>query len=176
LETKRLVIRRFDPDDVDDYYSFASDPQVTKYLRWGPHQSKEFTRDYMSEVLHAYENGSDTPWGIQLKGANRIIGAVHVMDFDNLHRKANIGVLIAKAFWRIGYAEEALKAVFGYCFSDYSVNRMEAFCVLENLKAIGLAESLGMKCEGVLRQYLFQKGEFRDFKLFSLLAGEWTTM
>lgn len=42
LETDRLVLRRFVPEDAADMYrNWASDPEVTKFLTWPPHSSVE---------------------------------------------------------------------------------------------------------------------------------------
>jgi RimJ/RimL family protein N-acetyltransferase len=34
-------------------------------------------------------------------------------------------------------------------------------------------ENIGMKQEGVLREYLFQKGAFRDFGVYSVLKRDY---
>lgn len=41
LQTVRLVLRGATDGDVEDIFEYASDPDVTRYLRWGPHQSQE---------------------------------------------------------------------------------------------------------------------------------------
>lgn len=173
LDTARLIIRKYTIDDVDDYFIFASDPKVTKYLRWGPHPRKSFTSDHINEVLQKYESDFDTPWGIENKKTNRIIGTIHAMDFDSFHRKVSLGIVIAREFWGNGYAKETLKSVFNFCFVDFNINRIETYVVSENQRAVDLMQNAGMVCEGVLRQYSYQKGELKDFKLFSLLAQEY---
>lgn len=42
LETKRLILRPFFLNNVNDYFNFASDPEVTKYLHWNPHHDREY--------------------------------------------------------------------------------------------------------------------------------------
>ena len=40
LETDRLFLRRLLPEDADMMYAnWASDPQVTRFLRWEPHKN-----------------------------------------------------------------------------------------------------------------------------------------
>lgn len=173
LESENLFIRKFEIDDVEDYYLFASDPEVTKFLRWGPHESKDVTLEYVKELLSRYIEGEDASWGIELNKTGSIIGLIHVMDFNSIHRKASIGIVLARKFWSSGYAKEALQIVLHHCFDKYNLNRIEAFCVIENQRAIDLAEKLGMKYEGILRQSSYQKGELKDFIVYSMLANEY---
>jgi len=45
LETDRLVLRPFKETDVEDmYYNWASSDQVTRYLTWPTHTSKDITK------------------------------------------------------------------------------------------------------------------------------------
>lgn len=40
LETKRLILRRFEIEDANAMYkNWASDLEVSKYLTWPPHSS-----------------------------------------------------------------------------------------------------------------------------------------
>ena len=39
IETPRLLLRRLLPEDAPQMYAnWASDPEVTRYLRWEPHK------------------------------------------------------------------------------------------------------------------------------------------
>ena len=45
LETDRLILRKFTPEDAEDMYeNWASDPEVTKYLTWPVHTSVDVTK------------------------------------------------------------------------------------------------------------------------------------
>jgi ribosomal-protein-alanine N-acetyltransferase len=169
LVTEQLRLRPFTLGDVDDYFLFASDPEVTQYLRWGPHPDREYTRDYLQGVLEAYAAGSDSPWGIELKAERRIVGIMHLMALDRLHRKAHIGFVLARPYWKQGYVTEAVQAVLKYGFTKMELNRIEAYCLPENMDALRVLERLGMQREGLLRQYAWQKDAFRDFYLYALL-------
>lgn len=172
LETQRVVIRSLALEDVDGYFAFASDPEVTKYLRWGPHLDRDCTAGYIQGVLDAYANGKDSPWGIELKAEKKVIGSIHLMQLDHCYRKAETGFVLARAYWNNGYATEALKRVLEYSFAELQLNRVEAFCIPENRAGARVLEKAGMQLEGLLRQYAYQKGSFRDFLLFSVLNAD----
>ena len=68
---------------------------------------------------------------------------------------------------------EALTRVLEYSFESIGLNRIEGFCLVDNRAGIGVMEKVGMKQEGVLREYLFQKGAFRDFGVYSMLKRDY---
>lgn len=173
LETERLIIRKYTLEDVDDYFAFASDAEVTRFLRWGPHPNRDYTLEYIQGVLDEYAAGKDSSWGIELRTEKRIIGTMHIMHLDLYHRKAHVGFALARVHWNNGYATEALGKVLEHCFAELSLNRIEAFCIPENRAAVRVLEKAGMQSEGVLRQYQCQKGECRDFELFSILRSDY---
>ena len=47
LETKRLILRRWNEDDAGDLYKYAADPAVGPIAGWPAHQSIDESRDVM---------------------------------------------------------------------------------------------------------------------------------
>jgi len=172
LETPRLMLRSIALDDVPDIFAYASDPEVTRYLRWGPHQTSAQTESYVRGVLQAYAEDRDGPWGIVDKATNRLVGHIHLMDLSAQHRKAEIGFVLARSCWNNGLATEVLVHVLAYVFEALDLHRVEGFSLVDNGAAMRVMEKVGMQKEGVLRDYLFQKGEFRDFAVYAILQRD----
>ena len=173
LETQRLVLRQINPDDLQDLFAYASDPEVTRHLRWGPHRTQAETEAYLDQVLQEYQTGLDGPWGMEYKDTGKLIGSIHLMDVTAQHRKAEIGFVLSRAYWNRGLATEALRRVLAYSFETVGLNRLEGLCLVENHAARRVLEKAGMVREGLLRQYLFQKGAFRDFELYAILRRDY---
>ena len=172
LETPRLILRQITLDDVPDVFAYAADAEVTRYLRWGPHQTLAHTESYVRGVLQEYEDDRDGPWGIVDKVTNRLIGHIHLMDLSAQHRKAEIGFVLARSCWNNGLATEALTHMLAYVFGTLGLHRVEGFSLVDNGAAMRVMEKAGMQKEGVLRDYLFQKGDFRDFAVYAILQHD----
>ena len=71
-----------------------------------------------------------------------------------------------------GHMFGALKLVIPYIFSSLQLHRIEAACIPDNTRSIGLLEKAGFRQEGYLREYLKINGEWRDHVMFSLLAAD----
>ncbi|MDF2815638.1 MAG: family N-acetyltransferase, partial [Paenibacillus sp.] len=50
LETNRLLLRDFVMEDAPRVHLYASDPEVTRYMIWGPN-SEQDTHDFMGRML-----------------------------------------------------------------------------------------------------------------------------
>ena len=52
------------------------------------------------------------------------------------------------------------------------LNRIEAQHELDNPASGRVMEKCGMRCEGTLRQRVFNKGRFSDVRLYAILRGD----
>ena len=59
LETERLILRGWKPQDVNDLYEYAKDPNVGPIAGWAPHTSMEASM----AVLKSYME-NDNAWAI----------------------------------------------------------------------------------------------------------------
>lgn len=158
--------------DGEAYFAFASDPQVVRYLRWGPHASLQDTEAYLAGVVEGYRQRPDGLWGIELAAEGRLVGAIHLMEIDAHHRKADVGVVLTARYWGQGIASEALRRVLDFAFNELELVRVQGLVITENTAACRLMERCGMAREGVLRRYALQKGQWWDFAIYSILADE----
>ncbi len=117
LETERLLLRRFRPEDAERIYEcWASDAEVTRYLSWFPHESPEQTARILGIWLEEYDRPETYRWGIELRSEGRLIGMIDVVGY---HRGSPVlGYCSGRAYWGRGYMTEALGAVTDELFRD----------------------------------------------------------
>ena len=66
IETHRLVLRPFTVDDAEDMFTnWASDPEVTRFLTWPPHQNVDGTRWLLGQWTSHYDDGAYFQWAIE---------------------------------------------------------------------------------------------------------------
>ena len=172
LRTPRLILRALRVQDAGDYFAFAGDDQVTRYLRWGPHASLQDTEAYLAEVLEDSGQALDGLWGIELPQEGRLVGTIHLMDIDERHLKADVGVVVNAQYWRKDIGSEALQRVLAFCFDDLNLQRVQGLPITENAAACRMLEKCGMQREGTLRWYAMQKGRWWDFNVYSILKNK----
>lgn len=173
LETKRLLLRKLKIEDTESIYQWFSDPELTRLSTWNYHRSKEDTRTFLHLMIERYNKG-DLPqnWGIVHKESSNVIGLCGFTDYSIINSSATVGYAVARNYWNLGIATEAMKEVLRYAFMNLGCNRVEANCFPENLPSKEVMKKLGMSYEGLLRKKLFVKGIFHDIESYSILKGE----
>lgn len=152
LYTERLTLRMPRLSDAAAiFHSYARDAEVTRYLRWRPHSSIQETEQYLAGCVAGWGNDSRFPWVIELREGGELLGMVElrVNGF-----KADVGYVVARAFWGRGIATEALRPVAGWALSQESIYRVWALCDAENAASARVLEKVGMTREGLLRRYI----------------------
>ena len=77
IETGRLILRRYTLDDAPVMFkNWASDPAVTEYLTWPPHESVDVTRWVIGDWLKRYEQPDYYHWGLELRDIGEVIGDI----------------------------------------------------------------------------------------------------
>ena len=118
LETERLLLRPVRRKDAEDIYSYASDPEVARYVLWEPHRSLSETRAYIRCIRSLYHRGLPSSWAVVRQDSGHVIGTIGFMWYSDTNSAAEIGYSFSRAEWNRGYATEALNAVIRSAFAS----------------------------------------------------------
>lgn len=174
LETKRLILRRFNIDDIQAMYdNWASDDDVTKYLTWQSHKSTDITREYLESLIASYEQLDTYNWGIELKELKQVIGSIGVVSQNQNVASVHIGYCIGKKWWNKGITSESLQAVIKYLMDEVKVNRIDSRHDSKNINSGKVMEKCGLKYEGTLRESDLNNQGLCDADWYSLLRSEY---
>jgi RimJ/RimL family protein N-acetyltransferase len=170
LETNRLLLRDFVMEDATRVHLYASDPEVTRYMIWGPN-SEQDTHDFMGRMLELLREEPRTVYELAVirKEDGLLIGGcgLHVEG-----SAAELGYCFNRASWGQGYASEAAAAVVRLGFAELGLHRIYAKCRPDNTGSYKVMEKIGMHYEGTLREHMYTKGKWQDSRLYSILVHE----
>jgi RimJ/RimL family protein N-acetyltransferase len=173
VKTSRLWLRDLKESDWQAVYEYASDPEVVRYMDWGPNTEEE-TKGFIHRALEAQKEQPRCHYtlAIVLQAEDRLIGScgVHVSNLEN--REGWIGYCLNKHFWRKGYATETARAVVDFGFRKLGLHRVFATCDPANTASAHVLEKAGMKREGRIREHKWAKGKWRDSYLYAALEQE----
>ena len=173
IETPRLLLRQFQAGDVDDIFEYASDPEVTKHVRFVTHKSPDDTRAFLKLMEENRCAGSSVVWAVTLRsGGGKVIGSVGFVCWTPQHRRAELGYALNRHYWNQGYASEAVAALVAHGFSALNLNRIEAFVSPAHRPSQRVLEKCGFHPEGVLRQHELIKGHWHDSRVYSILRQD----
>lgn len=172
LETKRLMLRPIEENDYKAMFEHAGDPDAAKYTSWEAHKNIHESKAHVQFILKRYKENKPSNWAVVLKDSNKFIGTCGFVSEFKANNRAEVGFAIRKDCWNKGYITEALKKTLEFGFETIGYNRIEAICDVENAASARVMEKCGMKCEGVLRQYIIKAGKYRDVKSYAVLREE----
>lgn len=173
LVTDRLCLRKVRPGDAEDYFAFARDPLVARYVTFEPHKRVEQSRARIASLLMSYKTRQVAPWGIVLRENGHLIGTCGFCEWEPRRAWAEIAYLIGRPYWGHGYMPEAVRAVIDYGFVTLALKRIAARCLVENTASARVMEKAGMHFEGMERQYLYADGQYRDLKAYAIDRDDW---
>ena len=172
IRTERLTIRKLSIGDAEDIYAVSRNPNVSRYVLWKTHRSILDSRSMIRGILHAYREGEPDSLAILENQSGHVIGTIGFIWIDSEHSSAEIGYSLGEEYWNRGYMTEAVTALIDFGFNQLYLNRIEALCDVRNTASARVLEKTGMKKEGLMRQKLYNKGEYIDVELWAVLAED----
>ena len=153
LETERLRLRRFTMEDAQSMFdNWASNPNVTKYLTWLPHDSVETTKLIIADWVKGYAEGNYYQWAMEIKESGELIGSISVVRINEVVNEVEIGYCIGEKWWRQGYTSEAFKRVITFLFEEVCAKRICAKHDTDNPNSGRVMVKCGLQLEGILRK------------------------
>jgi [ribosomal protein S5]-alanine N-acetyltransferase len=170
--TRRLVLRELDPSDLDAVHRYASDPEVTRHVGWGPNDEAT-TRAFLSRARELARAKPRAAWdlGIVERASGALIGGCGAYERRPEHRDWEIGYVLARSHWRRGFGSEAVGALVELVFAELGAHRVFALVDPENAASAALLRGLGFRLEGHQRADRLVRGEWRDSLVFARLAS-----
>jgi RimJ/RimL family protein N-acetyltransferase len=142
VETKRLVLRGWRPEDFEAYAAITADPEVTRYLGGvlGAAQSwRQLALHAGHWSLRGYGN-----WAVERREDGVLLGRAGLWCPEGWPG-LEVGWLLARPAWGQGYATEAARAATDWAWSALPAERLISVIHPENDRSIRLAERLGMR-------------------------------
>ena len=173
LETDRLFLRRPELTDAADVQDYLQERQIAANTLHIPFPYPNGAAEaWVARTHTAYDAGEACNFAIVHKDENRIIGAV-ALRLDLEHRRAELGYWVGKPYWNNGYASEAAQRLVSYGFEVLGLNRIHATYFADNPASERVMQKIGMRYEGLMRQYYLKWGEFRDTGLYAITRSDY---
>ncbi len=175
IQTQRLILRPFEPDDLDAVHAYHQLEEVARYQFW-----TERSREDLVEKLAEWGkmDGSESADGklclaCVLRADNRLIGDLFLGISDRAARQGEVGYSFNPEYHGQGFATEAVSAMLGTGFDALGLHRIFARCDARNRPSWALLERLGMRREAHFREHALFKGNWDEEYYYAILEDEW---
>lgn len=128
--------------------------QVEQYVLASEHDL--FSERQLRLMIETVEDGT----------AHNLIGTMDLYDFNPLHQRAALGILIIEQEQNKGYASEALDLVIDYSFQILQLHQLYCTIAEHNTASIKLFESKKFEKCGIKKEWRKEKGIWFDEWMF----------
>lgn len=175
LETDRLVLRTFRPDDLDAIMDYHALPDVQRYLDWMARDRAECRQAlaWISTQVALNRPGDTLMLAIERQTDKALMGQVSLRWHDATASQAEIRFLLNTPYRRQGYGSEAVAASLELGFVHFRFHRIFARCDARNQRSAELMRRLGLRLEAHFREHALFQGEWDDELHFAILDREW---
>ncbi|MGC2484695.1 MAG: GNAT family protein [Acidimicrobiales bacterium] len=175
IETERLILRPFEPSDLDDLASLFGDESVNRYLYSEPRSRDETNSALEKRLGRGSHPEEDTILrvAIALPTTNRLIGDFMLHWNEDVHRQGEIGGSLHPDVHGRGYASEVYGPLLELAFTRYDLHRVCGRCDGRNAASVRSLQKAGLRQEGHFVENEFVKGEWTDEIVLAILASEW---
>lgn len=144
LVTRRLELRRWREDDLDQYAAIAADPVVTRYVG-GPFDRATAWRQIAIFMGHREMRGWTSSAVIE-RSSRRLVGRGGLWQPEGWPG-LEVGWILDPSVWGRGYATELGCAVRDYAFAVLRAPHLISVIDRENVASIRVAEKIGSTFE-----------------------------
>jgi ribosomal-protein-alanine N-acetyltransferase len=166
LQTERLLLDRFEPEDAQTFFDLRNHPDVIKYLDRDPDRSVVEVRNLIGKIQQSFDQVDGITWAIRKEAGGKAIGSVGIWRIDKENHRGEIGYLLGPEHWGQGLITEAIAAVMEYGWRIIDLHTMEGNTAVGNAASHAVLMKLGFEKEAHFKQNWHFQGQFLDSVIF----------
>jgi RimJ/RimL family protein N-acetyltransferase len=175
IETPRLILRRFRPEDSEPFFAYRTLPEVARFqsqrwLRMTQGEAAEFV--LAQSEADAFVRDAWYQLAVERRDTGALIGDIGLHTPDDISQ-AELGFTIAPSYQHQGFALEAVGHLLDDLFTARGLHRVVAVADARNLPSIALLHKLGMRREGCFIKSFRDADTYTDEVQYAILEEEW---
>jgi [ribosomal protein S5]-alanine N-acetyltransferase len=172
--TARLFLREITRADIDPILAFASDPENTRHMIWGP-ATRRSVRAFVRRTETERRLTPRARWSIALveRSSLELIGICYIERLPSDQTTVQMGCMIRKQNWRQGFADEVTDERIRFVFEDLDAHQLIATSSPKNTGSIHNLQKHGLRLQGLVPDAVAHRGQTRDSLLFARANPAW---
>ena len=181
LETERLIVRKYVKGDGRDLYLLLERNDNRKFLRENVEEVASIRTEGEAEIKVRKHSAE---WvvrdrfvmGIWLKKRDRYVGEIWIEPKKWEVPSFEIGWFLDQGYQRRGIATEAARRSLEFLFNDLNAHKVIVITRDTNPRSYKLAERLGFRTEGHLRESRIENGKRYGLLYYGMLRIEFSSI
>ena len=176
FETERLLIRSPAPGDGPELYAAVKESfdELDPWMPWtGEHRTVDDSEASVRGARARFLQREELRMHLYLKGTDTLVGSSGLHRIDWEIPKFEIGYWCRTRFTGQGYTTEAVRGIAAFAFDALGAKRVEIRCDPLNRPSARVAERVGFRLEGELRNDgIGPDGQPRNTLVFSQVPAD----
>lgn len=146
LQTKRLRLRQWLPEDIEPFACMNGDADVMRYFERP--QTVAESRSLIARQQEQIAQKGYGLWAAERLSDNRFVGFIGLADVSSdlcFAPATEIGWRLDKSAWGQGLAPEGARACLAFAFSALGLKQVVSFTAMTNQPSIRVMEKIGMR-------------------------------
>jgi RimJ/RimL family protein N-acetyltransferase len=146
IETERLRLRAWRPDDAEPFAALNADPEVTRFLR-GP-MSRAESDELLARIRAHWDEHGFGLYALEVKATSAFAGFVGLAIpsfLPDVLPAVEVGWRLAREHWGNGYATEGARASLEHAFAGLGLRQVISIVDPANAASVRVAQRLGME-------------------------------
>ncbi|WP_299157439.1 GNAT family N-acetyltransferase [uncultured Tenacibaculum sp.] len=169
LKGTHINLRALEPEDLDFLFQIENNEAFWEVSHTQAPFSKYLLKQYLENAHLDIFEAKQLRLIIEDNTSLSSIGMIDLFDFNPLHKRAGIGILIHPDFQKNGFASEALQLLISYSFTHLQLHQLFANITFDNNNSIALFSKHSFKKIGIKKDWILNKGIYKDEILFQLI-------
>jgi RimJ/RimL family protein N-acetyltransferase len=159
LETERVFLRCFGPQDAALLTELDSDPEVMRFISKGQPTTLEHNQGVLLPRLLSYQRSSPPSgfWAAHLRVDDSFAGWFHLRPDKIDPDQMELGYRLKRAVWNRGLATEVSRVIVSRAFSDWGYRKISARTLVNHIASRRVMEKSGLHFE---REFIWDANIF----------------
>lgn len=173
MQGTNIWLRALEPEDLEYVHQLENDEHLWSLSTTMVPYSKYVIKQYLENAKADLFEAKQLRLAICLIGEANPIGLIDLYDFDPMHKRAGLGVVIyPKENRSKGYGREVLEVLMAYAFTHLPLHQLYATVETTNKPSLKLFESVGFENTGTRKKWNFHSGVWHDEAFFQIFKKE----
>ena len=166
----KISLRALEIDDLEFLFEIENNRNLWKISYTILPFSKYYLEKYIKESN--FDIFSEKQFRFVISLENKFpLGLIDLFDFDPVHHRAGIGIVIDDTYRKRGYALESIKLIEDISKNDLQIHQLYANVGIDNKDSFVLFKKLGYNEVGIKKDWNYLNGRYKDEVLFQKILN-----
>lgn len=170
IQSEHIYLRALESSDLEVLYTSENNTAVWKVSNTLTPYSKDVLDLYLQTAHQDIYSTKQLRLMICLNLTQEAIGTIDLFEFDPMHARVGVGILIFESHRKNGYASQAINLVKEYTRNTLLLNQLFCNISVSNNESVNLFENCGFEIIGIKKQWnRISPNQFEDEIMYQLI-------